>query len=74
MLQECYKSLTMTLQYMGHYEELNDAIKELTKEESEIFVEKITTQIENNKNYLEKMRQCLIINLWDNKLKNLLFY
>jgi integrase len=45
-----HKSLTMTLQYMGHYnQELNDAIKELTKEESEIFVEKITTQIENNK-------------------------
>jgi integrase len=45
-----HKSITMTLQYMGHYnKELNDAIKELTKEESEIFVGKITDQIKNNK-------------------------
>lgn len=45
-----HTSITMTLQYMGHYNrELNDAIQELTKEESETFVEKITDQIKQNK-------------------------
>lgn len=45
-----HTSITMTLQYMGHYNrELNEAIQELTKEESETFVEKITDQIKQNK-------------------------
>ncbi|TLP40433.1 tyrosine-type recombinase/integrase [Arcobacter arenosus] len=45
-----HTSITMTLQYMGHYNrELKEAIQELTKEESERFVEKITDQIRENK-------------------------
>lgn len=45
-----HTSISMTLQYMGHYnKELNEAIHELTKEESEIFVDKITDQIKQNK-------------------------
>lgn len=45
-----HTSIGMTLQYMGHYNrELSEAIKELSKEESEIFVEKISNQIKQNK-------------------------
>jgi integrase len=44
-----HKSITMTLQYMGHYNnELKDAITELRKEESEQLVGAITDEIANN--------------------------
>lgn len=50
-----HTSITMTLQYMGHYnKELNEAIQELTKEESEIFVKKIANEIKENKRIFGK--------------------
>jgi integrase len=46
-----HTSITMTLQYMGYYNnELKDAIRELIKEESEFFIDEITEQIKENKN------------------------
>ena len=45
-----HTSITMTLQYMAHYNnEIKEALEELTKEESELMVGKITEQIQNNK-------------------------
>ena len=44
-----HTSIIMTLQYMAHYnKEIKDAIAELSKDESEQLVEKITEQIQNN--------------------------
>jgi integrase len=58
-----HTSITMTLQYMGHYnKELNEAIQELTKEESEIFVEKIANEIKENKKIFGKNGERLMPN------------
>lgn len=46
-----HTSITMTLKYMGYYNnELKDAVRELIKEESEFFIDEITEQIKSNKN------------------------
>jgi len=45
-----HKSITMTLQYMGHFNnELKEAVKELREDESMLLVEAITEEIQNNK-------------------------
>jgi len=45
-----HKSITMTLQYMGHYNnELKEAVAELKQEESKQLVEAITDEIANNR-------------------------
>lgn len=45
-----HKSITMTLQYMGHFNnELKEAIEELREDESLLLVEAITEEIQNNK-------------------------
>lgn len=45
-----HSSIIMTLQYMAHYnKEIKEAIEELTKDESEYLVGKITEQIHANK-------------------------
>ena len=50
-----HTSINMTLQYMGHYNnELKEAIKELTKDESELMVNVITNEIRNNKKMFGK--------------------